>query len=223
MGGQRGIVAERVKGGKDAGLLGAEMATGERRSPRVELGVVRATPGDAELVQQARVRLSKWLERESEDCDNRYRPQRLGAILSQAQFNAWAVRYAIVRAEHGHNAWPERILVPRSRVDALGDRRVVLGTCRVDPAEARAFRQACLSFFETFCRASEDLNQAKFLTLAVVGLAECVLKTAALQNLPMPPWSGRQRFRSPLPTGAERLSYRPGSLSRQGRLAQREA
>ena len=75
------------------------------------------------------------------------------------------------------------------------ERGIVLGACRVAPGEATAFRRACLSFFETICDPTEDINQSKFLTLSVVGFAECVKKTAALYNLPMPPWAGRLLFR----------------------------
>jgi hypothetical protein len=171
------------------------MANSQGRSSRVELGLVRTSPKDAALVQQARIRLTRWFEREPASSDNRYRPARLGVILSQRQFSAWAVRYGVVRAEHRHNAWPARIFVPERRLEMLQGRNVLLGACRVDPTEAKAFRKACLSFFEAFCAPTEDINQSKFLTLAVVGFAECVMKTAALHNLPVPPWSGPSLFK----------------------------
>ena len=177
-------------------MLGAhEMADNEGRFSRVELGLVRINPTDAELVQQARIRLTRLFEREAVNSDNPYRPARLGVILSQRRFSAWAVRYAIVRAQHGHDSWDERILVPARRLDILRGRSVRLGACRVDSAEAKAFRKACLSFFETFCDATEDINQSKFLSLAVVGFAECVMGTAALHKLPMPPWSPPSLFK----------------------------
>lgn len=171
------------------------MSRHSEASPRVELGQVRINPKDAQLIQVARIRLTRWFEREPANADNSYRPARLGALLSPRQFGAWAVRYAIVRAEHEHNCWPEQILIPEHRRRILSERRIVLGACRVAPTEAAAFRRACLSFYEMICAPAEDINQSRFLTLAVVGLAECVKKTAALYNLPMPPWAGRLLFK----------------------------
>lgn len=165
------------------------MAENEGSFSRVELGLVRINPTDAGVVRQARIRLTRLFEREAANSENPYRPARLGAILSQRRFSAWAVRYAIVRAQHGHDSWDERILVPGRRLEILKGRSVKLRACRVYSADANAFRKACLSFFETLCDATEDINQSKFLTLAVVGFAECVMGTTVLQKLPMPPWS----------------------------------
>ena len=161
---------------------------------RVELGQVRVHLGDATVVQEARVRLTRWLVGEPDDSDTRYRPPRMGAVLSDGQFIAWAVRYAIVRAEQGHRAWPSRILERAKRTQILQGRKLPLGACRVGRPEAKAFRMACLDFVETLSGPTESINQSKFLTLAVVGFAECVRQTAALRNLPLPPWSGQLLF-----------------------------
>lgn len=167
---------------------------------RVELGQVRVSAKDAVLVQKARIRLTRWFEREPTDSDNRYRPNRLGVLLSPGKFCAWAIRYVIVRAEQGHKGWPGRVLVPDLRAGMFKQRKVVVGVCRVHPGEAKAFRHACLSFLEDLCHEDEDLTQSKFLTLAVVGFSECVKDTPALHNLPIPPWSAPSLFRE-LPTG----------------------
>ena len=162
---------------------------------RVELGQVRVSPGDAAIVQQSRIRLTRWLTKEPTDSDNRYRPARLGAMLSTGQFVNWSIRYAIVRAEQGHRGWPERILREVKRAEILAARELSLGACRVRQAEAQALRMACLDFVETLSGPTESINQSKFLTLAVVGFAECVRQTTALRNLPLPPWSGQMLFR----------------------------
>ncbi len=171
------------------------MAKGTRGSVRVEIGQVRVNPEDTKLLHASRIRVTKWLEDESPNSDNRYRPARLGAVLSLGQFSAWAVRYAIIRGENNHNGWPERILIPNRRAKILEGRCKPLCACRIDPTEAKAFRKACLSFLETICEPGEKLNQSTFLTLAVVGFAECVRKTPALRNLPMPPWAGHFLFK----------------------------
>ena len=59
---------------------------------RVELGQVRVSPDDATIVQQGRIRLTRWLTEEPADSDNRNRPARLGAMLSTGQFVNWSVR-----------------------------------------------------------------------------------------------------------------------------------
>ncbi|MHC4917751.1 MAG: hypothetical protein ACYTGB_19925 [Planctomycetota bacterium] len=171
------------------------MAKNSRGDPRVELGQVRANLDDAAVILAARIKLTRWLAEEPIDSDNRCRPPRLGAMLSPGKFVSWAVRYAIVRAEQGHRGWPKRILQPPERKKILTGRSAKLCACRVTRSEARAFRRACPDFVETLCEATESINQSKFLTLAVVGFAECVLETAALHNLPLPPWSGHMLFR----------------------------
>lgn len=171
------------------------MAKSSREDPRVELGQVRVNRDDAAVIQAGTIKLTRRLDDEPIDSDNRYRPRRLGSLLSVGMFVSWAVRYAIVRARQGHRGWPKRILQPPERMKILTGRTVKLCACRVPESEARAFRKACPDFVETFCDPTESINQSKFLTLAVVGFAECVLATAALHNLPLPPWSGQLHFR----------------------------
>lgn len=171
------------------------MAKSSREDPRVELGQVRVNRDDAAVIQAATIKLTRRLDEEPADSDNRYRPRRLGVLLSPGMFVGWALRYAIIRARQGHRGWPGRILQPPERKKILTARTVKLCACRVPEGEARAFRKACLGFVETLCDPAEPINQSKFLTLAVVGFAECALSTAALHDLPLPPWSGQLRLR----------------------------
>ena len=91
------------------------MAKSSRQDPRVELGQVRVNREDAAIVRAATIKLTRRLDEEPADSDNRYRPRRLGAVLSPGMLVGWALRYAIVRAHQGHRGWPRRILEPPER------------------------------------------------------------------------------------------------------------
>lgn len=159
---------------------------------KVELGSVRVNPSDAPLVHKARQKVSLWLLKGGDEAQN-YLPVRLGGVLTPGQFIDWAVTYANVRAGKEHGGWHPRVLKPEHRGVMLTDRSEVLGDCRVSTDDADAFRLACLSFMQVYCPRGEDLTLSRFLTLTVVGFAECVRVTTVLHNLPGPPWPVRGR------------------------------
>lgn len=159
---------------------------------KVELGSVRVNPSDAPLVHKARQRVSGWLLKGGNEAQN-YLPVRLGGVLTPGQFIDWAVTYANVRAGKDHGGWHARVLKPEHRSAMLADRSEVLGDCRVSKDDADAFRLVCWSFMQIYYPGGEDLTLGHFLTLAVVGFAECIQTTGVLHNLPAPPWPVRGR------------------------------
>ena len=159
---------------------------------KVELGSVRVNPSDAPLVHKARRKVSGWLLKGGNEAQN-YLPVRLGGALTTGQFIDWAVTYANVRAGQEHGGWPLRLRKPEHRSAILADRSEMLGDCRVSKGDADAFRLACLSFMQIYYLDGEDLTLGRFLTLAVVGFAECIQTTSVLHNLPAPPWPVRGR------------------------------
>jgi hypothetical protein len=167
------------------------MANSEDKRPKkVELGRVQVSKADAEIVHKARARVSGWLLKGGDEAET-YLPVHLRAILTPGQFTDWAVTYANVRAGKDHSGWHVRVLKSEHRDVMLRERSVVLGDCRVSKLDADAFRIACLSFMQIYCPNEEDLTLNRFLTLSVVGFAECIRATSFLHILPLPPWAPR--------------------------------
>ena len=155
---------------------------------RVDLGELLVNRSDADLIRTIIPLLSGRLEQETPAVSEPFRPPRMGSLLVPGRFFAWAVRYAITRADRDHAGWHLRLRTPEDRKLILTGREVRLGACRVYESEATSFRLACQSFYRTLCARDERMNQSRFLTLSVVGFAECVKACANLHDLPSPPW-----------------------------------